>query len=433
MRALKRMVSKMNNKEWPFKLELKNIFTEYDERLQKALNIDPMGLSVIWTDFGQRIFNNKISSVALDIRSFNINLFNHYIIRTLMFTYAGWFEKNKKETIEKLLIVLENMIIWSWFKNQDKWSENQRKGLLGTSKAISMWKDDKKVNVNFNEKFETLQLLKRQNILGVNGRYKGSFIQMRFFTNNYDEYFEENIFSDIKKLIECDQDLKLLSDAVLEFFNNMDVEKIPRDLYSKVFADTNKLANHMQEFWMKNLGFDTDEAKAIYNSVSIKNKIPWKTIFQQANDAYKSEKIETTIHVEPKLSYLNSLFQYLLFCDGCKVDSIEKSYFEKLKTINFSSEISVAKDSTQERLNKLGCIESIETFIAYHTEVMQDRGHEPWLKIYEEMIKVEVFSRENKEEIEKNLSLSIGEQPWIHDYYLRSVENIKRGLENEAL
>jgi len=123
-------------------MKFENIFTQYDASLEKVLDIDPLGFSVIWTHFGQDIFNNKISSVALDPRSFNINMFNHFIVKNLidnntLYT-SSLFEKDTRVAIEKILILLENMLIWSWYtseNNNDSWGE-AKIGLLGTSKAI---------------------------------------------------------------------------------------------------------------------------------------------------------------------------------------------------------------------------------------------------------------------------------------------------------
>ncbi len=144
-------------------MKFKNIFTEYDEKIEKTLEIDPMGLSVIWTHFGQEIFHNKISSVALDARSFTINLLNHFVIRTLMqdssTNLQRLFEKDCKLTVEKLLIVLENMLIWSWHKdvqNGKDW-DDAKNGLLGTSKAISKWEQNN-INLNIDDKIEKLEL-----------------------------------------------------------------------------------------------------------------------------------------------------------------------------------------------------------------------------------------------------------------------------------
>ena len=117
---------------------LNSIFTEYDESLTKGLNIDPLGFQIVWTYFGQKIFQNKTTSVALDIRSYNINLFNHYIIYQIIQEHEGLSFKNLitnditlKEKIEKTLIVLENLLTWSWYSKKDgKWEDEYKSGLL---------------------------------------------------------------------------------------------------------------------------------------------------------------------------------------------------------------------------------------------------------------------------------------------------------------
>ena len=43
---------------------LNEFLTEYDDSLGSELNIDPLGLQVIWSAFGQQIFQNRISSIS---------------------------------------------------------------------------------------------------------------------------------------------------------------------------------------------------------------------------------------------------------------------------------------------------------------------------------------------------------------------------------
>jgi len=175
------------------------IFTQYDEKIEKTLEVDPLGFVAIWTYFGQNIFHNKISSVASDIRSFNINLFNHFLIKSIASsgskTLQNQFEKNHKESVEKLILILENMLIWSWYREKGRWGESKN-GLLGTSKAITKW-EESQINLDITDKIENLELLKRQKTTGVNGRYKGAFIAMDFFDSNYDDesYFKRPLHS----------------------------------------------------------------------------------------------------------------------------------------------------------------------------------------------------------------------------------------------
>ena len=137
------MMKKTINKSF-----LNNIFTEYDKTLTIKHNIDPLGFQVVWTYFGQEIVQNKMTSVALNVRSYNINLFNHFVIHQILLNSHGLdIDKlitnqiSLKEKIEKILVSLENILIWSWFKNRKDWTNEEKLGLLGTSKALIKWKD----------------------------------------------------------------------------------------------------------------------------------------------------------------------------------------------------------------------------------------------------------------------------------------------------
>ncbi len=63
---------------------LDGILTEYDETISSELNVDPLGLLVIWSCYGQDIFRRRISSISNDVRNFTLNLFNHAVIRSLI-------------------------------------------------------------------------------------------------------------------------------------------------------------------------------------------------------------------------------------------------------------------------------------------------------------------------------------------------------------
>jgi len=416
------------------RMKFKNIFTEYNESIEKTLNLDPMGLNVIWTHFGQRIFEGKISSATWDVRSFNINLFNHYVIKSLMDDgndeIKELFKRDKKVTIEKLIILLENMVIWSWYKDKNNWD---RKNLIGTSKAISKWKD-KEINIDIIDTIQNIELLKGQKSLGVNGRYKGSFVNIGFFDSNYNNYFDDNeIFEKLKKLMEDNKCLKLLHEKVMVFFDNGTVENIPKDEYTNAFSKLKNLAKDIKikEFWLKNLGLDNNEEEAIYKSIYEKNS---KYIYKEANVINKSDKFETIIELEPKLSYLDALFNYLLFFDGTEVKNIEKKdFFKTLKELDFENEIDIADGEAKYRLTELEKVEDIESLIDYHQKVMTDRGYVSWIKIKDEKLVIDFRSKKNKEELIEKLKVGLNKIPWLHHYYVSSIRSIREGFENETI
>ena len=52
-----------------------NIFTIPDKNLISDGSVDPMGMQMIWTYFGQLIFHNKLTTVSTDVRNYSINLY----------------------------------------------------------------------------------------------------------------------------------------------------------------------------------------------------------------------------------------------------------------------------------------------------------------------------------------------------------------------
>ena len=60
---------------------------------------------------------------------------------------------------------------------------------------------------------------------------------------------------------------------------------------------------------------------------------------------------------------------------------------------------------------------------------MQERKHQPWLQIDDDgIIRTTIKKVRAKDELEERLEKEFGEFPWIHDYYISSVVNIKKGL-----
>jgi len=420
-------------------LEYKNIFTQYDESLERTLKLDPMGLSIIWTHFGQRVFKGKISSATWDVRSFNINLFNHFVIKKLMNEgtdeIKNLFEKDKKETIEKLIIILENMIVWSWYQDKEEWD---RKNLLGTSKAISLWTNDTPIKIDINDNIDNLELLIRQKTTGVNGSYKGSFISMGFFDSNYYDYFDDtDTFDKVSELILGHEKLKDLYEKVIKFFNTMNVNDIPIEAYKNIFSKTSILSQHSKDFWEENLGFSEGEAKEIYDEIG--DEISTQDCFKSLSSDEQNTEIRRIVELEPKLSYLDAIFNYLLFCDGQNIKELEKKkFFDELKNLDFLDEESISEDGTKERLNALQKVVDIESLIIFHKkDVMEAREYAPWLKIENDTLIVDVKSKEEKSYIEDKLKVvkeyGLKNIPWLHSYYAGSIRSIKKGFNDDTL
>ncbi len=431
-------MSKIINKAF-----LKNIFTEYDDSLTKKLNIDPLGFQVVWTLFGQKIFKNKTTSVALDIRSYNINLFNHYVVYKLLHE-DQWEElitNNRRGKIEKILVTLENMLTWSWFRNSDngKWSNDQKKGLLGTSRAQVKWKDKDQLSINLNEDIDKIELLKNQKSLGVNGRYKGPFMSIGFFDSNYSDAGYKNtqaigLFGETAKLIKDDNSpFRELYEGVYQFLKeyrtNVPMPDSLTDLYMKTFKDSTVTAKYTREFWMKNLGLDNSEAKAIYNNID-SDKTSVSSIFKKANNEYSSGLFDDILLLEPQLTYIDILFDYLLTEAGKALTEIDNQYFTLLGKFEWSGLADNATGYARERIELLSKIDNATELINYHKKIMDKRNQSPWIEIDKEnKLKVSININADIDKLKSKLDKGLDNE-WIHDYYIGSIRNIKRGLES---
>ncbi|MDN8601372.1 hypothetical protein Q0A17_18425 [Citrobacter sp. S2-9] len=58
--------------------------TDYDESLTGEVNIDSLGLLVIWSSWGQSIFHSRITSITNDVRQYTLNLPHHSVLRQLL-------------------------------------------------------------------------------------------------------------------------------------------------------------------------------------------------------------------------------------------------------------------------------------------------------------------------------------------------------------
>lgn len=166
-----------------------HIFTVPDESLLTDSSVDPMGMQMIWTDFGQKIFNYKLTTVATDIRNFTINLFHHYLLYRLEHGEPQVFAKaiahfpdyrNAYDVKAGLLMFLEDLLIYALMEQGDS---VETRGLLGSYKAQQMLKQDPETI--WIEAEKTKGVLVRQIQLGINGRYKGPFINMKLLTTHF--------------------------------------------------------------------------------------------------------------------------------------------------------------------------------------------------------------------------------------------------------
>jgi len=414
-------------------LKRANVFTEEDTELSKVFNADALGLQMIWTYFGQKIYKHKINSTTFDVRSFNINLFNHFLLHTLEREGKLPYPKNR-ENYEKLLVLLENLVVWS---GQDR-EDFESKGLSGASNAKNKWANNKKINIDISAKVKELELVKDQHIYGINGRYKGSFMSIGFFDSEYQ--YDEQMMQGVEKLILGHSDIKALYEKTFNWLSgeNRSVENIPTDAYMKVFGKVNAISAYTKEFWLKHLGFDTGDAKVFYELVDKNDKQQdLKALFEEAAEKSEDGKnFENILKIEPVLAYLEGLFEYILLLDGKEISEIDSSLFQPIKDFNFRQFDLDEGSTVAVRLDAILKIHDIKSLISYHIELMHQRDKLPWVEIKDEKIKVLMIKYNNVNVYENYLNDKkddLESIDWKHDYYKGIVRQIKGSLEYETV
>jgi hypothetical protein len=438
-------------------MEITDIFTEFNSELINQVDRDPLGFQQIWTHFGQKIFDNKTTSVATDIRNYTINLFHHNIVRKLPekcnLFWKTVSKKNYKEGIEKSIILLEMMLSHSRVISGNKWKEPR--GILGTSMAFNRWDNGKEDTVNLeallsdpkwdktnkNRLFE--MLLVRQTTLGINGRYKGPFIKMKFFDSNYNysgcfSTQWEKIDSEINK----NDNLKYLEQIIFKCLKNIEKEITFSSSsswiegYKNTFNSHETTADFSFAFWPEYLGFNTGASKAIFDFVlqnkPCENNFRIKDIYENAlkninlNEKEDINHIQNILNIEPILAQFDIIFQLILKTQNYKI----KINPQLQKSIN---DYQIPNGAPTRLITLIKNIKEnkdiVKSLIEHHEKVMKERGNMPWLKILQNgELKVyqQVQVDNNIEELQNNLNSE--DKWWIHPYYIPSVREIVCGM-----
>ncbi len=450
---------------------LSSFFTEYDDSLSAGILRDPLGFQVIWSTLGKRIFNNKITSISTDIRNFTINLFNHYIVKTIEEDFniqihknLAEFYVNKSHNLFKtsLIIFLENLLVYSFIENTENKNINIE-GLLGSSNAANKYKKNNKIDLKI---IVNDEVLVRQIQLGINGRYKTPFMLMNFFDDNYNYNPKDNPWDIIEKLFSKWKPVLNLKTNLINLIANMistdnfcmkeeysskqkftiafiplkEISESIKNLYIECFGDTINIPNTIKkEFWIKHLGLDTEPAKTLYDIVAnikkyyISNN---KDIFKKSNkvNKQKDDRIINIIKLEPFLSKIDFLFRSLCIQDIRNLEDYSSFLNEKEFNINPKKEelrTIIAEDSeAKERLKKLLDIDfsdikkCAKQLFKYHQDIMKFRGLPAWFSINGNKIKH--YSRVYK----RNSIIKRNPDTWIHSYYIDTLNSIAKGIEN---
>ncbi len=456
---------------------IESFLTEYDETINSELNIDPLGLLIIWSALGQQVFRSRVSSISNDVRNYTLNLFNHWLVHQLMeddsfvmgkVLTRRYQNKQGQNFKNACLLYLENTFAYSMVKHEAQPNINSR-GVLGISKARNQWNlQNENPILRFGHERKA-HLLENQLSLGVSGRYKTPLVEMGFFDRNYNYNEPEAIalWNEVHQLIIGNPDLKKLADDLKIHLRNLlkqdgeishsfdDLPPLLTEAFTNAFSSPAMVGNYARDFWLSVSELDQGASGALYRTLLQSDKLgslnPARTadLFGQAFleelSPLEQLKLEHIRLVEPLLAELDLLFSLMLSSTRQSLSEIEnlwKSLGRNTTTLaGFAKPIagyeamrSVLSSTANERLSSLlevaiapSVKDQIRALLAYHETVMERRGQSPWLILREKSeLKLHVRPRG----VPNSNKRPVGS--WHNEYYIPQFRNLIVGLQGFA-
>jgi hypothetical protein len=465
---------------------LNEILTEFDETISSELNVDPLGLLVIWSSYGQDIFRRRISSISNDVRNFTLNLFNHAVIRSLIEDDAvvlgkglrnnpsyGASGKDSAAFKQACLIYLENAFTYAMIAAQNT-KNVETTGVLGISKARRRW-DESQGNPPLRFSHEPdAHVLVRQNSLGVSGRYKTPMVEMNFFDGTYDYALPTSRSQWDKvqtQLLAKSKPLAKLHKLAREHLTTLlaDIRSIPAECnfsdlstelkgaFVSAFCSPVVVGSYTRDFWLSVTELDQGAPGALYEvlnqewtSANQRKERQTADVFAQAAtnpllNADDKTKLEYVRLLEPFLAELDLLLGVML---SAKSQSLSEAAIKwnalgrDARTLpdlaapiatntamqaKVSGTASVRLSELLELSRGTNIQQQMEGLLQYHDKVMQARGQSPWLRLVEgKQLKVDVRIRQLPAKDDRPVGA------WVHHYYLPQFRNFLSGLRGDV-
>lgn len=446
-------------------------FTTPDIDLTQESSVDPMGLQVIWTYYGQAIFGEKLTTIANDLRVFTFNLFHNHLINRLYTEYPEELQQAKEhyknwstdlDTKTGLLIFLEDLVTWTFYeakKNGNNPSVNVL-GILGLSKAKIAENSayGKPIILNANKR---LGLLKNQLNLGMTGRYKGPMVKMGFFNRAFEIKSSQNPDWDkVNNLVKNWQEAKIVQDNILKLIVELlfksqakdhpqiSLDELKSSKYWKKIYDgyltcfgSEKPVNEIRIFWKDKLGLMSGAPEALYKEIKALKEgelINHYTIFTNSlkhviSEAGELNKLESVLSVEPFLSHCEYLLRYLSQNGVKKIDDhsndlqLLRSQIKSASTFNLSEAPAQLQKLYDVMITNSSLEQWITNILKYHKEVMIKRGGNPWIDFDKEGNLKHFFAPSLNDGL-NTIPKYLNKSPWWHTYYLETLHSIHKGL-----
>ena len=457
---------------------LDNIFTDYDESIFSDSSIDPMGLRIIWTSLGGKIFHNKLNTVSTDIKLYTLNLFHHYIIQKCITEDEDSVNQlirkkpyfNKTDLYEGLIIFLENVLIHATYNANNTALIVPGKNKLGILKRNGAnTKTVNKIAVNREQ-----GILVRQHLLGIHGRHKGPFIQMGVFDVNPENIYNNreiwkeaaSIFNDspwnaaADELIELVKNKLLKSSAKTGAFIEYNVEDVlTPNIENTYVALLNKeiyYKSNISNFWLNRLGLTQSTAGLLFTEYlkqkqtqEFNHSSKYQQIILKACSDSRDNLLMAITAVEPLLTLVEKSITRLLILGTVNIDDELAQFFNEwldnnevdvLKIQSFLSLDYLSQDAIN-RVQKLLDIYSnaksadnqVEYFIInlikYHQDIMKTRGNLNWISIG---VNNNISVHRSINRFDPTFSY-LKSKEWVNSYYLPTVESLHKGLTNEDI
>lgn len=456
---------------------LDKYLTEYDDNLSGESYIDPLGMLIIWSAYGQKIFNNRVNSISNDVRNYTLNLFNHYLVRRLIQdasvrlsngltkVYGG------KDTLffkYACLLYLENLFVFSILRHEGNGVNSG--GVLGISKGRRLWSES---NCNprlvFSHDNPKGQILVRQLGLGVSGRYKTPLMEIGYFDGNYHYHLPsaETLWQGAEQFIAGNKLVNALADLLVDHMKEVlsqnsklpetqfiaIQEKLP-SAYAKAFASSGAVGKYARDYWLSVTGLNNGAAGALLSVLdeNAKKEQPEDFTPQRLmastnrmslppEDRHKMEHIE---QLEPFLADAMLLFTLLAHKKSQPLQAVIerwKAFGRDEQTLPRRAQalrdapvlLGVVIGAARARLNSLLQLadasmlsDQIRLLVDYHCRVMAERGQQPWLVLDDKGTKVHVRPMRNPSEEDWP------QGGWYHSYYLPQFKWLVRGYQGGA-
>lgn len=466
-------------------IALSDLITEFDERISSELNLDPLGLQVIWSAYGQKIFRNRISSISNDVRNYTLNLFNHWVTKALVEddavllgrgllhdkAYAGR-GKDSAAFKQACMIYLENVFAFAMVEAQAEASV-QTAGVLGISKARRRWQEAQRNPRLVFSPGARAHVLVRQNSLGVSGRYKTPLVEMRFFDGRYDYALPESrpqwqkaqvqLFAQGKPLASLQKLVhahlaELLADVRREpELNFAELPKALKRAFVEAFRSPAFVGAYARDFWLGVAELDQGAPGALYETLEQEWQPDGKRLERPTEQVFAlaarraplaagdRDKLDRVRVLEPFLAELDLLLVVML---SAKSQSLAEvlAVWESLDRdgdtlprlaapIEGDAEMRAQVSGTAaERLTELLALargnsvqQQVERLLKYHEKVMEARGQSPWLRLLKRsQLKVDVRIRPLPAKQDRPVGA------WVHHYYVPQFRHLLSGMRGLA-